>query len=226
MMMIPKHIGLIMDGNGRWAQQRGLTRSAGHKAGLEHIPEVLEICHSFGIQIVSAYAWSTENWVRPRVEVEYIMQALEEQLPRFAQELHQRGVRFIHSGRRDDLTAKALRVLDEATTLTQNNGPEIFNFVFNHGGRAELVNVVRQLLAEGKQSEIISEALIDDYLWTAGLPDLDLIIRTSGEQRLSNFLLWQSAYACVYVTKAYWPDVNRNDIEAGVKYYNQVMVKV
>lgn len=224
-MIIPKHIGLIMDGNGRWAQQRSLTRSAGHKAGFEHIPEVLEICHNFGIQIVSAYAWSTENWIRPKVEVEYIMSALEEHLPRFVKELHRRGVRFVHSGRRDDLTPTALQVLDEAIALTQHNGPEIFNFVFNHGGRAELVNVARQLLAEGRQPETISESLINDYLWTAGLPDLDLVIRTSGEQRLSNFLLWQGAYACVYVTKAYWPDVSHEDIEAGINYYNQVMVK-
>jgi undecaprenyl diphosphate synthase len=225
-MIVPKHIGLIMDGNGRWAQRRGLSRSAGHKAGFEHIPRVLEICHDLGIQIVSAYAWSTENWSRPKAEVGYIMRSLEKHLPRFVKELHQRGVCFRHSGRRDDLTPKALQVLDEAVALTQDNGPEIFNFVFNHGGRAELVNVVRNLLAEGVELETISEPTINRYLWTAGLPDIDLVIRTSGEQRLSNFLLWQCAYACVYVTQAYWPDVGRDDLEAGIKYYNQVMVKV
>ncbi len=224
-MIVPKHIGLIMDGNGRWAQQRGLSRSAGHKAGFEHIPPVLEICHDLGIQIVSAYAWSTENWNRPKAEVGYIMHSLEKYLSEFVKELHKRGVRFIHSGRRDRLSSKALRVLDEAVTLTEHNGPEIFNFVFNYGGRAELVNVTRKLLAEHVKLETISESTINHYLWTTGLPDVDLIIRTSGEHRLSNFLLWQSAYACVYVTQTYWPDVGRDDIEAAVKYYNEAMVK-
>jgi undecaprenyl diphosphate synthase len=224
-MIAPKHIGLIMDGNGRWGQQRGLSRSAGHKAGFEHIPHVLEICHDIGIEIVSAYAWSTENWDRPKAEVGYIMRSLEKHLPRFVQELHKRGVRFMHSGRRDELTSRTLQVLDEAVALTRHNGPEIFNFVFNYGGRAELVNVARRLLAEGIQPETVSVSTINSYLWTAGLPDIDLVIRTSGEQRLSNFLLWQSADVCIYVTQAYWPDVSRADIEGGVKYYNQVMVK-
>ncbi len=225
-MIAPKHIGLIMDGNGRWAQQRGLSRSAGHKAGFEHIPPVLEICHDLGIQIVSAYAWSTENWNRPKAEVGYIMSSLEKHLPEFVSKLHQRGVRFMHSGRRDELTPEALQALDEAATLTQQNGPEIFNFVFNYGGRAELVNVTRKLLAEKVESEVVSESTINHYLWTNGLPDVDLVIRTSGEQRLSNFLLWQSAYACIYVTQAYWPDVSRDDVEAAVKYYNRVMAKI
>jgi undecaprenyl diphosphate synthase len=225
-MIVPRHIGLIMDGNGRWAQQRGLSRSAGHKAGFEHIPHVLEICHDLGIPIVSAYAWSTENWNRPKAEVGYIMRSLEKHLPEFVRELHQRGVRFMHSGRRDELTPKALQVLDEAVALTQQNGPEIFNFVFNYVGRAELVSVTRRLVAEHVQPERVSESTINHYLWTSGLPDVDLVIRTSGEQRLSNFLLWQSAHACVYVTQAYWPDVSRDDVEAAVQYYNQAMVKV
>ncbi len=225
-MIIPRHIGLIMDGNGRWAQQRGLSRSAGHKAGFEHIPHVLEICHALGIQIVSAYAWSTENWNRPKAEVGYIMSSLEKHLPEFVGKLHQRGVRFVHCGRRDELTPKALQALDDAVALTQHNGPEIFNFVFNYGGRAELVNVTRKLLVESARMETISESTIEHYLWTTGLPDVDLVIRTSGEQRLSNFLLWQSADACVYVTQAYWPDVSRDDIEAAVQYYDQIMAKV
>jgi undecaprenyl diphosphate synthase len=225
-MIIPNHTGFIMDGNGRWAQQRGLSRSAGHKAGFEHIPDVLEVCRDFGIQVVSAYAWSTENWVRPKAEVNYIMRSLEKHLPRFVDELHRRGVRFVHSGRREDLPPKALQALDEAVALTRHNGPEIFNFVFNHGGRAELINAARQLIAEGVSPEAVSEDSIADHLWTAGLPDVDLVIRTSGEQRLSNFMLWQSAYACIYVAQAYWPDLGRRDIEEGIKYYNRTMAKV
>ncbi|MCK4316157.1 MAG: di-trans,poly-cis-decaprenylcistransferase [Anaerolineae bacterium] len=225
MMAVPKHIAFIMDGNGRWAQQRGLPRSAGHKAGLEHIPDVLEICHDLGVQIVSAFAWSTENWKRPKAEVEYIVRSLEGHLPRFVKELHARDIRFVHSGSRDNLTAKALRVLDEAVSLTQNNSPWVFNLAFNYGGRAELVHVASELLAERAQPETISEATMSSRLWTAGLPDVDLVIRTGGDRRISNFMLWQSAYACIYVADAYWPDVARSDIEAGIKYYDQVMVK-
>jgi undecaprenyl diphosphate synthase len=225
-MVIPKHIGLIMDGNGRWARQRGLSRSEGHKAGFEHIPKVLEACHELGIPIVSAYAWSTENWNRPKAEVDYIMHSLEKHLPEFVNELHQRGVRFMHSGRRDELPPKVLQALDEAAALTRHNGSEVFNFAFNYGGRAELVDATRKLMNEGVELEQISESTINAHLWTSGLPNVDLVIRTSGEQRLSNFLLWQCAYACVYVTQAYWPDVSRDDIEAAVKYYDEIMVKV
>lgn len=225
MMVIPKHIAFIMDGNGRWAQRRGLPRSAGHKAGFEHIPDVLEICHDFDVQIVSAFAWSTENWGRGEAEVNYILRSLENHLTRFVKELHAKGVRFVHSGNRDNLTAKGLQVLDAAVELTRSNGPEVFNLAFNYGGRAELVRVASELMAERVQPETITEATINDRLWTAGLPDVDLVIRTGGDRRLSNFMLWQSAHACVYVTDSYWPDVSRDDIEAGIKYYSQVMVE-
>ncbi len=222
-MVIPKHIALIMDGNGRWAQQRGLPRSAGHKAGFEHIPDVLEICRDLGVRVISAYAWSTENWGRPKPEVAFVVQSLEKRLLSFVKELHKREVRFVHSGGRDKLTAKALRVLDEAVAMTRNNAPWIFNLAFNYGGRAELTHVVNELLAEGVQPEAVSETTINERLWTAGLPDVDLVIRSGGDRRLSNFMLWQSAGACFYVTDPYWPDLTRSDIEGGIKYYNQIM---
>jgi undecaprenyl diphosphate synthase len=221
-MIVPRHIAFIMDGNGRWARRRGLPRSAGHKAGLEHIPDVLEICHDLGVQVVSGYAWSTENWSRPQAEVRYIMHALEKHLPRFIKELHKRGVRFVHSGQPDNLTPKALRQLDDAVKLTRDNGPSVFNFAFNYGGRAELVHATRRLLAEGVGADAVSEAAINARLWTAGLPDVDLMIRTGGDHRLSNFLLWQSAYACIHIVSAYWPEIARNDIERGIKYYTRV----
>ncbi len=224
-MVVPRHIAFIMDGNGRWAQQRGMPRSAGHKAGFEHSPDVLEACHEFGVQVVSAYAWSTENWGRAKAEVNYIMRSLEKHLLRFVKELHTRGVRFVHSGSRDRLTSKALRALDEAVELTKNNGPEIFNMAFNYSGRAELAHAARELITENVPSAAISEAVINDHLWTAGLPDVDLVFRTGGDRRMSNFMLWQSAHACIYVADAYWPDVSRQDIEAGIAYYNRVMVK-
>jgi undecaprenyl diphosphate synthase len=214
-----------MDGNGRWARQRGMPRSAGHKAGFEHIPDVLEACHDFGVQVVSAYTWSTENWGRDEAEVNYIMRSLEKHLARFVKELHARGVRFVHSGSRGRLRPKALRVLDEAIELTKNDGPEIFNMAFNYSGRAELTHVARELIAEKVHPEAVSEAIVNDHLWTAGLPDVDLVFRTGGDRRVSNFMLWQSAYACVYVADAYWPDVSREDVEAGIAYYNRVMGK-
>ena len=214
-----------MDGNGRWARRRGLPRSAGHKAGLEHIPNVLEVCGEYGVQVVSAFAWSTENWGRDEVEVNYVMRALGQHLMRFARELHARGVRFVHSGSRDRLTARALQALDEAVELTRDNGPEVFNLAFNYGGRAELVHAASELIADGTSSENISEAVIGDHLWTAGLPDVDLVFRTGGDRRVSNFMLWQSAYACVYITDAFWPDLNRSNIEAGIEYCRRVMVK-
>ncbi len=219
-MIIPKHIGLIMDGNRRWAQKRGLSKSDGHKVGFEHIPDVIEVCRDYGIQIVSAYCWSTENWTRPAEEVKYIMDSLENELPRFAEGLHEKGIRFIHSGRRQELAPKTLQIIDEAVALTQHNGPEVFNFLFNYGGRAELENVVRQLISENASSETISETSIADHLWTAELPDVDLVIRTGGDRRVSNFMLWQIAYACIYITKTYWPGIGRRDIEAGMRHYN------
>jgi len=222
-MIIPKHVAFIMDGNGRWAQRRGLPRSAGHKAGFEHIPDVLETCHDLGVQIVSAFAWSTENWGRPKPEVDFIVRSLETHLLRFVKELHAKGVCFVHSGSRDNLTAKALRVIDEAVELTRNNGPRVFNLAFNYGGRAELARVASDLAAEQAQPEAISEAAINDRLWTARLPDVDLVIRTGGDRRLSNFMLWQSAYACIHVADAYWPDTSRGDIEEGIRYYSQVV---
>jgi undecaprenyl diphosphate synthase len=222
-MIIPKHIAFIMDGNGRWAQRRGLPRSAGHRAGFEHISDVLRICHDLGVQIVSAYAWSTENWGRPKAEVDFIVHSLETHLSRFVKELHTRGVRFVHGGSRDNLTEKALRVIDEAVELTRNNGPRVFNLAFNYGGRAELVRVASELAAEQVQPEAISEAVINARLWTAGLPDVDLVIRTGGDRRLSNFMLWQSAYACIYIADVCWPDIRRDDIEEGLKYYHQVV---
>jgi undecaprenyl diphosphate synthase len=160
----PNHIAFIMDGNGRWARQRGMPRSAGHKAGFEHIPDVLEACHDLGVQVVSAYAWSTENWGRAKAEVDYIVHSLERHLLRFVKELHKRGVRFVHSGSRDNLTERSLQVLDEAAEMTTNDGPEIFNLAFNYGGRAELAHVASEMVAAGMHPEAVSEAVVNDHL--------------------------------------------------------------
>lgn len=225
-MRIPKHIAFIMDGNGRWATERGLLRSMGHKAGYEHIPNVLEICQELGIEVVSAYAWSTENWGRPKQESEFILRALEKHLPRFVNELHSRNVRFVHSGFTDNLTAKACRRLNDAAALTSQNSGGIFNLAYNYGGRAEIIHAVKQLLQEEKSDNNLTATNIESHLLTAGLPDVDLVVRTGGDIRLSNFLLWQSAYAAVFVVKNYWPAVTRDDIETAIQSYNEIVVKI
>ena len=220
-MKIPRHLAFIMDGNGRWAQERGLPRSAGHKAGYEHISKVLEMCNDLGVQIVSGYAWSTENWGRPKPEVEFIMNALEKHLPRFIAELHDRNVRFMHCGISDNLSPEALKVLKEGEALTHQNSSGVFNLVFNYGGRAEIVRAARQMVKDHVRPEKICEKTVGDYLWTAGLPDVDLVFRTGGDRRMSNFLLWQSAYACIYIADVYWPALSRGEIEKGILVYTQ-----
>lgn len=222
-MIVPRHVAFIMDGNGRWARQQGLPRSAGHKAGYERIPDVLETCRDFGIEVVSGFAWSTENWDRPRPEVDYVMQLLEENLSRFVEELHRRNIRFVHSGMRARLTATAREALDRALALTSQNDGGVFNLAFNYGGRAEIVHAARRLVARDVSTDEVSEGVVREQLWTAGLPDVDLVIRTGGDHRLSNFLLWQSAYALVYVSDVYWPAIGREDIGAGIRHYDQVL---
>ena len=222
-MQIPRHVAFIMDGNGRWAQQRGQPRSAGHKAGYERIRPVLEVCAELGVEVVSCYAWSTENWGRPQAEVDYMLRAVEEQLPRFASELHERGVRFVHSGSRHGLPVGTRHALEQAELATRDDGPRVFNLVFNYGGRAEIVHAARCLLAQQRCSASISEADVHACLWTSGLPDVDLLIRTGGDHRISNFLLWQSAHAVLYFAEAYWPAISQQDIENAVTHYDRVI---
>jgi len=220
-MLIPKHIGFIMDGNGRWANQRGLIRSKSHSEGLKHILKVLDICHNIGIEIVSAYVWSTENWGRPSVEVHALMKSIQFFGPHLANELHNRQVRIIHSGSRQRLSKATLKVIDDALELTKDNGSRVFNLAFNYGGRAELVQCVRQLIAQKISPEAITETTVTEYLYTNELPDIDLVIRTGGEKRISNYFLWQSAHAWLYFTETYWPELSRHDIEEAIKSYNR-----
>lgn len=222
-MLTPKHIAFIMDGNGRWATEREWSRSAGHKAGYEHIPDVLEICYELGVEVVSGYAWSTENWGRPKQESAFILRALEKHLPRFVNELHNRNVRFIHSGFTAHLPPKARKRLEEAVVLTAQNSGSVFNLAYNYGGRAEIIHAIKQLMTEGGGRDAVTVEDIETRLFTVGLPEIDLVIRSGGDMRLSNFMLWQSAYAVLHVAKNYWPAITQNDIESGIEYYNKVM---
>jgi len=201
-----------MDGNGRWANSRGLPRVAGHRAGTDNLRRVIEGCVEFGVKVLTIYAFSTENWERPQEEVKGLMTILEDVIDRELAELHRNGVQLRHIGRLEGLSPFLQKKVQQAMELTRNNQRLILNVAFNYGGRDELVCAVRSILRDGIAADAVDETLISKYLYTAGLPDPDLVIRTSGEQRTSNFLIWQSAYAEWYFPPVYWPDFNKEEL--------------
>jgi undecaprenyl diphosphate synthase len=217
---VPHHVGIVMDGNGRWAQARGLPRIAGHKAGTENIRRVLRAATDFGIRVLTVYAFSTENWARPEDEVRGLMRLLAQRIRRETKDLHAEGVCIRHSGRLDGISPSLARQIQDAVALTCNNQRIIFNVAFNYGGRAEIVDAVRHIMRDGHPPEAVTEELISRYLYTGGLPDADLIIRTGGEYRLSNFLIWQAAYAEYYATPTFWPDFNEAELAAALEAYS------
>lgn len=218
---VPQHVGIIMDGNGRWARARGLPRSAGHRAGTENLRRVLRAAVEFGIQILTIYAFSTENWARPAGEVKVLLSILERVIDRELSELHEEGVQLRHAGRLERIPPKLRRKVLDAIELTKDNQQLILNVAFDYGGRAELVDAIRRIIADGVPAEQVDEALVSRFLYTAQLPDPDLIIRTSGEMRISNFLIWQGAYAEFYVTPALWPDFDKDELYKALEHYNQ-----
>jgi undecaprenyl diphosphate synthase len=220
-LRIPYHLAVIMDGNGRWAKGRGLPRLAGHRAGTENLRRIIRACVDLGIKILTIYAFSTENWGRPEKEVRGLMGILERVIDRELKELDENGVRIRHLGRLEGVSERLQRKIAYALETTAHNDRLILNVAFNYGGRAELVDAIRKLIADGVAAEQVDEGLISRYLYTAGLPDPDLIIRTGGELRVSNFLLWQGAYAEYYVTPIYWPDFDRNELVKALQHYSQ-----
>ncbi len=218
---IPYHIAIIMDGNGRWARRRGLPRLAGHRAGVENIRRVIEGCTEFGVKMLTIYAFSTENWQRPEEEVQGLMRILEEVLDQRTQEFHRNGIRLCHLGRLDGLTPALQDKVRHAMKLTQENIKFTLNIAFNYGGRAEIVDATRRLLAAGIDPATLDEATFSRYLYIPDLPDPDLVIRTAGEMRLSNFLLWQAAYAEFYSAPAYWPDFNKEELRKALLEFGQ-----
>jgi undecaprenyl diphosphate synthase len=216
---VPRHIGIIMDGNGRWARRRGRPASFGHRAGVRAIKRVLDACEKLGVKVLSIYAFSTENWSRPRAEVRALMRLFHETMLREIDEMHRRGVRIVFSGRRDDLSPRMRERIDEAVKRTAANTNGVLNVCLNYGGRAEIADAVKRLVAEGVQPGQIDEAAIAARLYNPDLPDPDLIIRTAGESRVSNFLLWQSAYSEMLVTETLWPDFDVKDLEAALAEY-------
>jgi undecaprenyl diphosphate synthase len=206
---LPQHIAIIMDGNGRWARKRDMPRAAGHKAGVEPVRSAVETCARLGIRVLTLYAFSTENWKRPRAEVNMLWRLLRVYLRRELGSLLKNDVRLRAIGRLEALPAAARTELLEAVAATAPNRGLIVNLAINYSGRAELVDAVNRLLQSGAR---VTEEAIAAHLYTAGLPDPDLLIRTSGEMRISNFLLWQIAYAELYVTSTLWPDFTRADL--------------
>jgi len=219
--VVPAHVAIICDGNGRWAAQRGWTRLAGHRAGTERIREVLRAAADFGIKIVTLYAFSTENWGRPEAEVAGLFDILAQVIRREMKNLHENNVQVRHVGELDRVPRALHAPIREAVELTRHNTRITLNVALNYGGRAEIVRAVRQLIRDGVPAEEVDEAAISRRLYTAGQPDPDLIIRTGGEMRLSNFLLWQASYAEYYSTPTYWPDFGREELRRALDAYAQ-----
>jgi len=218
---IPTHLAIIMDGNGRWALEKGLPRLAGHRAGTENLREVIEACAEFGIQYLTIYAFSTENWNRPAEEIQGLMKIFRMMLDRELNNLHKDGVQLRHIGRLDRIDQELRDKVEEAILLTKENKTLILNIAFNYGGRDEILQAVKQLMTDGHKAEDLDEDLFAKYLYTADSPDPDLIIRTSGEYRCSNFLIWQGAYSEWYFTSTYWPDFGREELHQALTVYDQ-----
>jgi len=208
---LPQHVAMIMDGNGRWALSRGLPRLAGHKAGTENLRRVIRATAEFGVKYLTIYAFSTENWGRPPEEVQGLMFILQDVIDRELNELHQEGVQLRHIGRLEKLDPRIQKKVLKAIELTKNNDRLILNVAFNYSGRDEIVYAIQQIIKAGISAEAVTDDMVNKYLFTAGVPDPDLIIRTSGELRLSNFLIWQAAYSEWYISPKLWPDFDKEE---------------
>ena len=219
--IVPQHVAIIMDGNGRWAQQRSKPRLEGHRAGIRNVRPVIEAFAEYKVKYLTLYAFSTENWTRPEEEVNGLIRFLSSAIGRETRTLHKNGVRLKHLGRLDRLPKRVQKAIDKALELTRDNDVITVCVAFDYGGRDEILRAVQQIAKEGVQPEIINEELISKYLYTDGIPDPDLIIRTAGEMRLSNFLIWQSAYSEYYFTSKPWPEFDIEEVRKSLVAYSQ-----
>lgn len=217
---VPLHVAIVMDGNGRWAEQRGLPRLTGHRAGVDNIQPVLQALARRGVQYVSLYAFSTENWNRPATEVAGLMDILRESIERETQALHEQGVRILHLGRLDRLSRELRESIIQAQERTRHNQGVTLSVAFDYGGRAEIVEALKNIIRDGLSPDELDEKCIARYLYTSMLPDPDLIIRTGGELRLSNFFLWQTAYSEYYPTPTLWPDLGPEEVGKALEDYS------
>jgi undecaprenyl diphosphate synthase len=216
---VPQHVAMIMDGNGRWALQRGLPRLAGHKAGTENLRRIIRASVEFGVKYLTIYAFSTENWGRPPEEVKGLMYILEDVIDRELNELHKEGVQLRHIGRLEQLSPKLQQKVLDAIEVTKNNDRLILNIAFNYGGRDEIIQAIQRMMKDGVPPEKVTDDLVGHYLYTVGVPDPDLIIRTSGELRVSNFLIWQAAYSEWYITPTFWPDFDKDEYRRALESF-------
>src|SRR3954466_7510494 len=216
---VPRHVAVIMDGNGRWAKSRGLSRQSGHRAGAENIRRALRAFAERDVKYLTLFAFSTENWSRPRAEVNALLRLAGRFIDRELKALHENGVRLLHIGSLDGLSPELARRVMDAQDLTRDNKGITLCIAFSYGGRAEIVDTVKRMIADGIDPERIDEAMFSSYLNTRGIPDPDLVIRTAGELRLSNFLIWQAAYAEFYSTPAFWPDFDEGEVERALEAY-------
>lgn len=218
---LPNHVAIIMDGNGRWAAKRGLPRLLGHRAGTDNVHRVVEGFDRYQVKYLTLYAFSTENWRRPGVEVSGLLRILGEMIDRETKALHKKNVRLSHLGRLDELPLELQGKVHKALELTKNNTGMTLNLAFDYGGRAEILDAVRRIIKDRVPSEDITESLFSSYLYTADVPEPDLIIRTGGEMRVSNFLIWQAAYSEFYSTPTLWPDFYEKEIEKALVAYSR-----
>ncbi len=217
----PYHVGIIMDGNGRWAKMHGKHRIEGHKAGTENLRRILESSVEFGVKMLTIYAFSTENWKRPPFEVMGLMKILEDVIDRELAELNKNGVQLRHIGILEKLRPSIRKKVLHAIDMTKSNDRLVLNVAFNYGGRQEIVDAVKCVIDEGIPADQITEELLSQHMYTANCPDPDLIIRTSGEFRTSNFLIWQAAYAEYYITPTYWPDFDKAEYYKALQTFSQ-----
>jgi len=217
---LPVHVAIVPDGNGRWAEQRGLPRLSGHQAGVKNMRAIVEYLNDYQIKYVTLYGFSTENWGRPGDEIDGLFHILKERIDRDVPKLHKRGVRVRHLGRLEELPPWLQQAVNRGVELTKNNTGMTLNLAFNYGGRVEILDAVRHLITEGIPPQKIDEKLFSSYLYSTGLPDVDLLIRTGDELRLSNFLIWQTAYSEYYFTQVLWPDFTKEDIDKALLTYS------
>ncbi len=218
---VPRHVAIIMDGNGRWAKAHSLPRLAGHRAGTENLRTIIRASAKFGIKYLTLYAFSTENWSRPKAEVAGLMHILADVIDKELKELNEEGARLVHIGHLDGLPKNLQNKVRDAIKLTKDNKRITIVIAFNYGGRDEIITAVKNMLKDDINPEDVDESLVSNYMFTSGLPDPDLVIRTSGELRTSNFLTWQSVYSEWYFPKVYWPDFNEEELHKALEIYSE-----
>lgn len=217
--IVPRHVAIIMDGNGRWAKARGLPRIAGHRAGTENLRTIIRAGAKFNIEYLTFYAFSTENWSRPRAEITGLMHILSDVIDRELDELNEEGARLVHIGHLDGLSKALQEKVRYAIDLTKKNTRITIVLAFNYGGRDEIISAIKNILKDNVDPEEVDEALVSNYMFTCDIPDPDLVIRTSGEKRTSNFLTWQTVYSEWYFPEVYWPDFGEEELRKAIEEY-------